>query len=154
VAEHCDVDDCLLVDQFVEGAAHARIVERLHLAVPDDALPPSGLNLVDMGHGTFGELFDLLRRQVENRIDRAAFERCDGSGEFRNDADDHAIEGRHAGEEIVGVAFHHQLVAGPVFDKAERPRADRMGRQRIDQAFADDRRLVGGDGGGQVGIGE
>jgi hypothetical protein len=60
-----------------------------------------------MRHTAFGELLDVLRRQVEDGIDRAAFERRDGSGELRNDADDHAIEPRHAGQEIVGVALHH-----------------------------------------------
>jgi hypothetical protein len=39
-----------------------------------------------MRHAAFGELLDVLRRQVEDCVDRAAFERRDRRGELRNDA--------------------------------------------------------------------
>jgi hypothetical protein len=152
MTEHRDIDEGRLVDQLAEGSAHADVVERFHLIVPDDALPPARLHFVDVRDRAVLELVDLLGRQVEDRIDRTAFERRHDSGELRNDADDHAIEFRHAGQEIVGVAFHHQLAARAILDKAEGPSANRMCRQFVDDTLADDRGLVGGCGGRQIGI--
>src|SRR5258708_1558601 len=44
--------------------------------------------------------------------------------------------------------------ARAVIDKFERPGGDRVGGQRVERAFTDDRRLVSGDSGRQVGIGD